>query len=35
MENAGLVLEGVLRQHMVRPNLSDQPGDSLVYAATR
>lgn len=32
LEKAGLVLEARLRLNMIRPNLSDQPRDTLVYS---
>ena len=35
MEKAGMKYEGLLRRYMVHPNVSDEPRDCLMYAATR
>lgn len=35
MEKAGLLREGVVRRWVVHPNLSDEPRDCVIYAATR
>lgn len=35
MEKAGMVREGLLRRHMLHPNLSDEPRDSFLYARAR
>ena len=32
LEKTGLVLEGKLRRSMVRPNLSEKPRDTFVFA---
>lgn len=35
MEKAGLTLEGRIRRHFVYPNISNEPGDSFLYARVR
>jgi RimJ/RimL family protein N-acetyltransferase len=35
MEKAGLVFEGKLRRHMIHPNISSEPRDSLMFAAVK
>ena len=35
LEKAGLSPEGTLRRSIVRPNLSDEPRDALIYARVR
>ncbi|HEY2982014.1 MAG TPA: GNAT family N-acetyltransferase [Anaerolineales bacterium] len=35
MEKAGMVREGLLRRHIVHPNVSDEPVDSFIYAIVR
>lgn len=35
MEKAVMVREGLLRRHMLHPNLSDEPRDSFLYARVR
>lgn len=35
MEKIGMEREGVLRRHMIRPNLSPEPRDTLMYAWAR
>ncbi len=35
MEKAGMIREGTLRRFIVHPNLSSEPRDSYLYAATR
>jgi RimJ/RimL family protein N-acetyltransferase len=35
LEKAGLSLEGIMRRAMLRPNLSDEPRDALLFAKVR
>ena len=35
MEKAGMKYEGLLRRYMIHPNISEEPRDCLMYAATR
>lgn len=35
LEKAGLSREGLLRRHMIHPNISPEPRDSLLYAITK
>lgn len=35
LEKAGLKLEGILRKYMVKPNISDEPRDSLCYSMVK
>jgi ribosomal-protein-alanine N-acetyltransferase len=35
LEKLGLTYEGTMRRHLIRPNLSAEPRDSLVYARVR
>ena len=35
MEKVGMQLEGVLRRHIIHPNISDEPRDSYLYAIVK
>jgi len=35
LEKLGLTYEGTMRRHLIRPNRSAEPRDSLVYARVR
>lgn len=35
LEKAGMQCEGILRKHIIHPNLSDIPRDSTIYAITK
>jgi len=35
MEKAGMKYEGLLRRHMIHPNISEEPRDCLMYAVVK
>lgn len=35
MEKVGMIREGLLRKHIIHPNISDEPRDSYIYAIVK